>query len=334
MSRRLIALIVVLIVGTGAITTSIALASSNSAKAPSSAKTPSAKISITLVAGITTDAFYLTMKKGAAAEAKKEGVSFTYTGSPAAFSPPTQIPFLNATIARHPSAILIAPTDKSALIAPIQRAIKAGIPVVTVDTMITKKIALSNVSTDNPAGGRLAADALAKAIGSAGGDVGIMATTPGVSTTDQRIAGFKAELKKFPKLHFTSIQYCNDDTPTAARLTSALLAAHPNLAGMFAVNVKSADGVTSAVQAAGKSGKVKLVEFDAGPPQVAALKAGTVDALVAQYPYGIGQLGVQLAVKWIKNDRAGIKKHYGTPSAVITKANINNPKIKKFIYTP
>ena len=331
MSRRLILLLVVLTVGTATMATTLALGSNNSSKAPVKANK---QISVTLVAGITTDAFYLTMKKGAAAAAKKLGVKFTFTGSPAAFSPPTQIPFLNATIARHPSVIMIAPTDKNGLIAPIQHAIKAGIPVETVDTYINKKLAFTNISTDNPAGGRLAADALAKAIGSAGGDVAIMATTPGVSTTDQRIAGFKAQLKKYPKLHFVSIQYCNDDTPTAARLTSGLLAGHPKLAGMFAVNVKSGDGVTSAVQAAGKAGKVKLVEFDAGPPQVAALKAGTVDALIAQYPYGIGQLGMQLAVKWVKGERTGIKKHYGTPSAVVTKANINNPKIKKFIYTP
>jgi ribose transport system substrate-binding protein len=328
MSRRLMVMLVVLIAG--AVAAAGGLASSTSTKAPANAN---ANVSITLVAGITTDAFYLTMKKGAAAEAKKLGVSFTYTGSPAAFSPPTQIPFLNATIARHPSAILIAPTDVNALAAPIQRAISAGIPVATVDTHINKPLAFTNVSTNNPGGGALAAKALVKAIGGSG-EVAIMSTTPGVSTVDERVAGFKAELKKHPNVKYLGLQYCNDDTPTAARLTSALLAAHPNLKGMFAVNVKSGDGVTSAVTSAGKAGKVKLVEFDAGPPQVAALRKGTIDALIAQYPYGIGQLGIQLAVKWVNGQRTGIKKHYGTSSAVVTRANINDPKIKKFIYTP
>ena len=328
MSRRLIVLLVTLIVG--AVATTAGLAGNSSTKSATSAKK---NYKITLVAGITTDAFYLTMKKGAEAEAKKEGVSLTYTGSPAAFSPPTQIPFLNATIAKKPDAILIAPTDINALAAPIQRAISAGIPVATVDTHIAKDIAFTNVSTDNPGGGKLAAQALIKAIGGSG-EVAIMATDPGVSTTDERIAGFKAEIKKHPGVKYLGLQYCHDDTPTAARLTSALLAAHPNLKGMFAVNVKSGDGVTSAVTSAGKAGKVKLVEFDAGPPQVAALKKGTIDALIAQYPYGIGQLGVQLAVKYLKGQRDGIKKHYGTGSAVVTKANINSPSIKKYIYTP
>jgi ribose transport system substrate-binding protein len=328
MSHRLVTALVALIVGTAVATA--AVANSTATKAPARADAP---ISVTLVAGITTDAFYLTMKKGAAAEAKKLGVQFTYTGSPSAFSPPTQIPFLNATIARHPSVIMIAPTDVNALATPIQRAISAGIPVLTVDTHINKPLALTNISTDNPGGGALAAKALVKAIGGSG-EVAVMSTTPGVSTVDERVAGFTAELKKYPNVKYLGLQYSNDDTPTAARLTSALLAANPNLKGMFAVNVKSGDGVTSAVMSAGKAGQVKLVEFDAGPPQVAALKAGTIDALIAQNPYGIGQLGVQLAVKWVKGQRAGIKKHYGTGSAVITRDNLNTPAIKKYIYTP
>ena len=328
MSRRFIVLLMALIVGATAATAGFA--GSTGSSGPAKAK---AKYSITLVAGITTDAFYLTMKKGAAAEAKKLGVSFTYTGSPAAFSPPTQIPFLNATIAKKPSAILIAPTDVNALAAPIQRAISAGIPVATVDTHINKPLAFTNISTDNPGGGKLAAQALIKAIGGSG-EVAIMSTTPGVSTVDERVAGFTAEIKKHPNVKYLGLQYTNDDTPTAARLTTALISAHPNLKGIFAVNVKTGDGVTSAVQQAGKAGEIKLVEFDAGPPQVAALKKGTIDALIAQYPYGIGQLGIQLAVKYLNGDKAGIKKHYGTPSAVVTRENINNPKIKKFIYTP
>ena len=118
-------------------------------------------------------------------------------------------------------------------------------------------------------------------------------------------------------------------------MTSALIAAHPNLKGVFAMNVVSGNGVTAAVKTKGKSGQVKLVEFDAGPPQVQALKAGTIDALIAQYPYGIGQQGVvQLAYQYLTGHKAGIKTHYGTGSAIITRANVNSPAIKKFLYTP
>jgi ribose transport system substrate-binding protein len=287
-----------------------------------------------LVAGIASDAFYLTMNKGAQAAAKKLGnVKVIYTGSPAAFSPPTQIPYLNGAIARHPDAIMIAPTDKTALIAPIQRAISGGIPVITVDTFISKPIAFSNVSTDNVAGGKAAADALVKAIGGSG-EVAAISVNPGISTTDQRAQGFAQELKKYPNVKYLGIQYCNDDQTKASNETSALIAGHPNLKGIFAMNVVSGNGVTAAVTSAGKAGVVKLVEFDAGPPQVQALKAGTIDALVAQYPYGIGQKAVQLAYQYVTGHKTGILKHYGTGSAVVTKANVNSAAIKKYLYTP
>jgi len=327
MSRRLLVVAMALTAGP------MLMGSTATGGTPSSSHAAQKTYTFYLVAGIASDSFYLTMKKGAQAAGKKLGVKVVFTGSTKAFSPPTQIPFLNGAIARKPDAILIAPTDKSALIAPIRRAIDAGIPVITVDTFITKPIAVTNVSTDNLGGGRAAADALVKAIGGSG-DVAAISVNPGISTTDQRRDGFVAQLKKYPKVKYLGIQYCNDDQTKAQNQTAALINGNPNLKGIFAMNVVSGNGVTAAVTAAGKAGVVKLVEFDAGPPQVQALKAGTIHALIAQYPYGIGELGVQLAYKWVTGKRAGIKKHYGTGSAVVTRANVNSPKIKKFLYTP
>src|SRR5256886_1763758 len=207
MSRRMIAVLIAFTLVAAALASTAALGNSASQKAP---QTQKKTYTFYLVAGIASDAFYLTMKKGAQAQAKKLGnVKVIFTGSPAAFSPSTQIPFLNGAIARKPDAILIAPTDKTALIAPIQRAISAGIPVATVDTFISKKIAFTNVSTDNVAGGKAAADALVKAIGGSG-EVAAISVNPGISTTDQRSQGFAAELKKFPKVKYLGVQYCNE----------------------------------------------------------------------------------------------------------------------------
>ncbi len=330
MSRRLLAVVTAAAIGAAVVS-----ATAQRGNAAPAGKTQAQKqYTFYLVAGIASDAFYLTMNKGAQAAAKKLGnVKVVFTGSPASFAPNTQIPFLNGAIARHPDAIMIAPTDKTALISPIQRAISAGIPVITVDTFISKPIAFSNVSTDNLAGGRAAADALVKAIGGSG-EVAAISVNPGISTTDQRRDGFIAELKKYPNVKYLGIQYCNDDQTKASNQTSALLSAHPNLKGIFAMNVVSGNGVTAAVTSAGKAGVVKLVEFDAGPPQVQALKEGTISALVAQYPYGIGQKAVQLAYQYVTGHKTGILKHYGTGSAVVTKANVGTAKIKKYLYTP
>jgi len=318
--------LVTLAVAASAIAAAIGVASNSATAAPKKTLT------FYLIPGISTDAFYTTMHKGAAAEAAKVGVKLVFQGSPTAFSAPTQIPYLNAAITRHPDAILIAPTDKTALISPIKKAISAGIPIATVDTFITKPIAFTNISSDNIAGGKAAADALATAIGKSG-KVAAISVQPGISTTDQRKQGFEAELKKYPGIKYLGIQYDNDDQTKASQEMSALLTAHSDLKGVFAMNVVSGNGVTAAVKAAGKSGKVKLVEFDAEPNQVQALKAGTIDALIAQDPNDIGKMGVDLALKWVKGQRSGIKKHYGTGSAIITKANVNSAAIKKYLYT-
>jgi ribose transport system substrate-binding protein len=284
-----------------------------------------------LIPGISTDAFYITMHVGAKAAAAQHGINLVFQGNPTAFSAPTQIPILNAAIARHPDAILIAATDKVALVQPIRRAVSAGIPVILVDTTInTPNIAVTSISSDNVAGGTKAAIALANAIGQKG-TVGAISVQPGISTTDQRKQGFEAKLKSYPNIKYVGIQYDNDQPTIAANKTSAMLAANPNLSGIFAMNTNSGIGVTNAASHAGK--KVKLVEFDAEPVQVAALRAGTITALVAQDPYTIGNLGVNLAYKWVTGHRAGIKKHYGTGEAIITKANVNNPAFKRFLYT-
>src|SRR5450759_639045 len=110
MSRRMIAVLVALTIGVAALASTAALGAGAAHKAPTVQKKT---YTFYLVAGLASDAFYLTMKKGAQAEAKKLGnVKIVFTGSPASFAPNTQIPFLNGAIARKPDAILIAPTDK------------------------------------------------------------------------------------------------------------------------------------------------------------------------------------------------------------------------------
>jgi ribose transport system substrate-binding protein len=287
---------------------------------------------IVLIAGIASDAFYITMSHGATAEAKAEGASLQFTGSPAAFSPGTQLPYLNAAIAQHPDLILIAPTDKVALQAPIARAVKAGIPVILVDTTLQKpSIAVTTISSDNIAGGVAAADALAAAIGKKGLVAGI-STTPGVSTTDQRVQGFNQELKKFPGISALPTVYATDDATKAGGILKGMVAAHRDLAGVFAMNVVTGDGVLAGAKESGVAGKIKLVEFDAEPVQVQAVKNGQITALIAQAPYTIGQMGVKLGIEYL-NGNHHLKAHYGTGEAIITKANVNSAAVKNYLYS-
>jgi len=287
---------------------------------------------IVLIAGIASDAFYITMNHGAQAEAAKEGATVQFSGSPAAFSASTQLPYLNAAIAQKPDLILIAPTDKVALQEPIARAVAAKIPVILVDTTLgDPSVAVTTISSDNVAGGQKVADALAGAIGKTG-KVAVVSVSPGVSTTDERVEGFNKELGKYPSIKSLGVTFTGDNPTRANTVTKGLVAAHNDLAGVFATNVVTGGGVTAAARELGLSGKLKLVEFDAEPTQVEAVKAGTIAALVAQDPYHIGELGVQYGVQYLKGKR-DFAKHYGTGEAIITKNNVDSAEVKNYLYS-
>jgi ribose transport system substrate-binding protein len=285
-----------------------------------------------LIPGLSNDAFYTTMQQGARAAAKRLGVRLVYQGSPYAFTPAAQIPYLDAAIAHHPSAILIAPTDRTALIGPIRRAVRAGVPVIAVDTFISAPLAVTNVRSPNAQGGRLAAIALARAIHFHGTVAGI-SVRPGISSTDRRQQGFAQQLRTYPQIHYLGAQYDGNNLSRAARITTRLLAHHPHLNGIFAMNGLSGDGVITVLQETHRTHQVKLVEFDADPIQAQALRQGIVQALIAQDPRSIGALAVRLADRWVTGHRHGIRKLYYTREIILTPSNINNLALKRFLYS-
>ncbi|QLY28476.1 substrate-binding domain-containing protein [Nocardia huaxiensis] len=250
---------------------------------------------LVLVPGVANEPFYISMQCGAQAQAEQLGYSFD-TQAPTQFDASLQTPVLTGVIAGKPGAILIAPAHAQAMASPIKQAKDAGIKVIEVDTALEDtSIALSSISSDNTKGGELAAQTLAKLVGDRG-PVLVINTKAGTSTTDQRAQGFEAELKNHPGMTSLGVQYNNNEAAQAASIVTATLAAHPDLAGIFATNLSSAEGAATGLRNAGKLGQVKLVGFDASPKQVQDLKDGTIQALIAQNPGDIGKQGVDQAV--------------------------------------
>ncbi|HUZ65285.1 MAG TPA: ABC transporter substrate-binding protein [Acetobacteraceae bacterium] len=314
----------------------LALAAALPAARPAEEKT----ITIALIPGLTTDPFYITMHRGAEAAAKALGVHLVWQGAPE-FNPVQQVPVLDAVIGRHPDAILIAPTDTTQLIQPLKKAVDAGIPVITVDTYIgtgtyqtgtgPADFPLSYIASDNVLGGEIAARALAAAIGDKG-KVYVSNVKPGISTTDQREQGFKMEMKKhFPNITVLTTQFNNDDANTAASQLQAVLARNPDLAGVFGANLFSALGSATGVKAVGKLGKIKVVAFDAPPSIVGDIKSGLVTIAIAQHPAEIGYFGVVAAYAHLTG--MSIPTRIGTGFTVLTKQNVNDPAVSKFVYS-
>lgn len=283
---------------------------------------------ITLIAGTTNDNFYVSMNCGAKAEAAKLGVTYKFTG-PSKFDASQQIPIVNSVTANHPNAVLIAPTDVTALIQPMKAMKAQGAKVIEVDTHVNDaSISVSKISSDNEKGGRLAADALGKLIGGKG-TVIVVNVNPGISTTDARDQGFKAEMKaKFPGITVLPTRYDNDEPATAAQIVTSTYAAHNSLNGIFAANVLTAEGVATGIREAGATGKIKNVSFDAEPADIQDLQKGVIDALIAQEPATIGADGIEQAVNALNGKP--VTANIGTGLVEITKANLSTTK--KWVY--
>lgn len=302
-----------------ATTAAVALAVAASATAASTNK------NLVLIQGTKADNFYVTMGCGAQAEAKKLGYNISVQG-PASFSAPQQIPIVQSVTATKPAAVMIAPTDTKALIAPMQAMKSAGIKVIQVDTTVAdKSIASASISSNNTKGGELAAQELAKLVGYKGSVV-VMNEQPGVSTTEARIAGFMKGIKKYKNIKVLKTQYTGDSPSQAASTITSLYSANPNLSGVFATNVLVAEGTDTGLKTTGAS-KVRIVGYDADPEQISDLKKGVVQALIAQQPYQEGVDGVQQAVNAINGKPT---KSILTNLAVLTKANLQANS--KYIY--
>jgi len=297
------------------------------------------KVTIALIPGLTADGFYVTMHKGAEAAAKAVGAELLYQGS-AKWDATLQIPIVEAVIAKKPAAILIAPNDKQQLIGPLKKAADAGIQIVCVDTFIGTGVfqtgsgdadfPISYVASDNLLGGRMAATALAKAIGEKG-KVYVSNVKPGISTTDQREQGFKEGMKAFPNIEVLETQFNDDDANKAAAQFQAVLGRAPDLAGVFGANLFSASGAGNGVKQAGKTGVVKIAAFDAPESIVKDLKDGAFEMTIAQHPAEIGYFGFMAAYAKVTGNP--VPTLIGTGFSVMTAKNIDDPNVAKYIYS-
>ena len=196
-------------------------------------------------------------------------------------------------IVRKVNAIVVCPCDSKSIGTSIRAANDAGIPVFTADIACLAEgvKVVSHVASDNVAGGRLAAQALAKAIGGSG-KVAII-DHPEVESVIQRVAGFEEEIANYKNIQVVAKLSGHGVKDQAFRTTEDIIQTHPDLTGIFGINDDSALGALAAVEKAGKIGRIKIVGFDAVPEAREAIKAGKIDSDVIQRPLEIGQMTIK-----------------------------------------
>lgn len=261
--------------------------------APSPAAQPAATKGVIGISVLTlTNPFFKTIVDGLATEASRNGYAVRVVSGE--FDPARQQNQVKDFIVSKVAAIVLTPCDSKAVGPAIQEANAAGIPVFTADIACLAPGAkvVAHIATDNLGGGREAATAMIEALGAAGGKIAIL-DHPVVESCLLRVKGFKEVIDQHNadpanrKIEIVAVLPGGGAKDQAFRAAEDLLQAHPELAGIFAINDPSALGARAALEKAGKT-SIKLVGFDGQPEGRQAIKAGKIYADPIQSPERIG----------------------------------------------
>jgi ribose transport system substrate-binding protein len=313
---------------------------SNSTNGTSStAGTPAStqkKLTIAVIPKGSTHEYWLGVHEGANTAAKELGnVDIDWEPPLREDDKEAQIQIMETAINKPDDGIVLAPLDEQALVAPVQEAVQAKIPVDIIDSGLAGTGFLSFIATDNYKGGQMDADELAKLLNGKG-DVIMLRYMEGSASTEAREKGFMDEIAKSPGIRVVSSSEHGGATPATAQTASEnLLATHMkngslDVQGIYCPNESTTFGMLRTLEGLKVAGKVKFVGFDSSEALIAALKAGEIDALVVQNPRKMGYLGVKTIVDYLRGDKK-VDAKVDTGATLLTKANLSQPDIEKLI---
>ena len=289
-----------------------------------------AQQTVALVLAQRNSGFHQAIACGARAAAMELGVTINVQAA-AVYSAVDQIPLLNSVMATAPAAIVIDPAHATSLLAPLREAARSGAKIVAVDTSIDDPSILSAViATDNVEVGREAAEALASLIGDRRGKVAMINSIPGISTVDDRIRGFEEAIEDHPNLLYIGNQFAGENVPAAQSAFISLMSANPDLVGVAALSNNPAIGVAGGIRVTGVSERVVAVAVDADEVEIAALRAGGLDALIIQRPYEMGYQGVIQAVAAVRAEP--VRTPIRTETITATRENLDQPNVQRYLY--
>lgn len=237
--------------------------------------------------------FFVELRDGAQAAADQAGVQLSIVD--AQNDSATQANQLATAASGNTKAVIVNPVDSDAAVSAVNALINGGIPVIGVDRTVTGVDLASLVASDNVAGGRQAADELAKAMGETGSVIHLQGVS-GTSASRERGAGFDEGMLAYPGITVVAKQTANFDRAAALDVTTNLLQANPGVTGLFAENDEMALGAIQALGARAGA-DVFVVGFDGTADGLAAISAGTLVATIAQQPAELGRLAIELAVR-------------------------------------
>jgi ribose transport system substrate-binding protein len=287
----------------------------------------SARPRIALVLKTLNNPFFIDMQRGAEAAAQALAVDLVVQAAEREVDVERQMQIIENLIQAKVSALAVTPSGSREVVPAIGKANAAGIPVVIVDTRLDAKAAADAgvkiaafIGSDNFRGGQLIGEHLVKA-SQGKAKVAILEGIPGHETGDSRVRGFREAVGKAPGISIVASQTANWERDQGFTVFQNLLQAHPEIDTVFACSDLMALGAVEAIAAAGRTGKMRVLGFDALPDARKALVAGTMEATVAQFPDEMGRTAVETAVKALKGET--VPADVSVKIALITKENAN-----------
>ncbi|MEU4228606.1 substrate-binding domain-containing protein [Nonomuraea sp. NPDC026600] len=291
--RRATALTAVLAAGTLALGACGSSVSAGSTDASASAAVPNVAA---VIKGLD-NPFFQTMKQGMDEQAKAGGVALTVQAATSITDTTGQADKLNGLAGQPYNCFVVNPITGTNLIQGLAKIGAQNKPIVNIDSPIDAGAANSAnvklatyIGTDNAEAGKMAGQRMIELVPS-GGDVAVVGGISGDVTSGARVEGFQQGIGT--KLKVVQTVAANWDRQTALTAATDLLRAHPDLKGFFVANDDMGLGVSRAIANAGQTGKVKVISVDGVKDALEAVKAGTLDGTVAQYPYAMGLMGIE-----------------------------------------
>jgi len=282
------------------------------------------KIVIGLTMNTLNNPFFVDVTEGAKKAAADNGVELIVTD--AQNQPSKQQTDIENLLQKNLSVIIIDPSDSDAIVAGVEAANKKGVPVVTIDRASNGGEVVSHIGFDAIHSGNIAGEYLAKALGGKGKIVelqGIM----GTNVAQDRSKGFNEIMGKNPDMKIVARQSANFDRAEAMKVMENILQANKEIDGIYAANDEMAMGALEAIKAAGRLDEITMIGCDAIDPAIEAIKAGTLEATIAEPPFFLGKAAVETALKVFKGEQ--VEKSVILPSNLVTKENVNEIKTKE-----
>jgi ribose transport system substrate-binding protein len=224
---------------------------------------------------------------------------------------------ISDVLQQQPAAFFINPVNWEGIKGSLNEAQRQKVPVIVVDAPVSDpELVLCQVASDNVEAGRLACQALAKTNPKA--KVVILGYSVNKACID-RVAGLKSEAAGHPEVRILDTQDVKGTTEATRPVMRDMLGRFPELDGVFPINDPGALGCISAIESAGKLGRVTVVTVDGSREAVAAIQAGKLHSTSAQFPKEIGRVAAEKAYEHLAGKP--VEKEIKIPVKLITKEN-------------